>query len=75
MESDGFLKRVRGKDDDRSLSIELTAKGKSLRKKALEINQCIASCVGISDDKIATTIKQLKLGFQGFSLHGLQFLL
>lgn len=41
METDGLIQRVRGKEDDRSLSIELTAAGKKLRQKCLKINQCI----------------------------------
>lgn len=41
MESDGLIQRVRGKEDDRTLSIELTSKGRKLRQKCLKINQCI----------------------------------
>ncbi|ASP40640.1 MarR family transcriptional regulator [Bacterioplanes sanyensis] len=41
LETDGFIRRQRGKDDDRSLSIELTHAGQVLREQGLQVNQCI----------------------------------
>ncbi|NRA88692.1 MAG: MarR family transcriptional regulator [Rhizobiales bacterium] len=52
MEADGFVTRVRGLNDDRSLSIKLTKTGNSLKEQGLVINQCIAEACGISSLKI-----------------------
>ena len=61
MESENFIRRVRGKDDDRSLSIELTEHGKELKKQGLSINQCIAGKCALADDEIVALKTQLNL--------------
>ena len=59
MECDGLIKRIRGKDDDRALSIELTEKGEALKAQGMEVNQCIADCCEISIDEMQTLRDQL----------------
>ena len=45
MEADGLIRRIRGKEDDRTLSIELTEKGEALKEQGLAASQCLAdSC-------------------------------
>ncbi len=54
MEAENFIKRVRGKDDDRMLSIELTEKGNDLKNQGHLINQCIAEKCDIPGIEIST---------------------
>uniref|UniRef100_A0A2A4YYR6 MarR family transcriptional regulator n=1 Tax=OCS116 cluster bacterium TaxID=2030921 RepID=A0A2A4YYR6_9PROT len=61
MEADGMIKRVRGLEDDRTLSIELTAKGGSLRENGIAINRCIAESCGIGESEISTLRQHLIL--------------
>ena len=59
MEVDGLVQRLRGVDDDRSLSIALTEKGKKLREQGLEVNQCVAEACGIDMDEVVALREQL----------------
>jgi DNA-binding MarR family transcriptional regulator len=59
MEVEGWLMRVRGEDDDRALSIQLTAKGKKLKSKAEDIHGCIANACGLNKKAISGLISQL----------------
>lgn len=67
MESDGLIKRIRGKEDDRSLSIELTSKGLELKEQGLSVNQCVAESCEISDEEMAKLRDQLHCLRQKFS--------
>lgn len=63
MESEGLVKRIRGKDDDRALNIALTDAGKTLRVRGLEVNRCLAESCGISLQEMETlknTLLELK---------------
>ncbi|RBP83719.1 MarR family transcriptional regulator [Marinomonas rhizomae] len=59
MEADGLVQRLRGVDDDRSLSISLTEKGKKLREQGLEVNRCVAEACGINMDDVVALREQL----------------
>jgi MarR family transcriptional regulator, organic hydroperoxide resistance regulator len=59
MEVDGLVQRLRGVDDDRSLSIALTEKGKKLREQGLEVNRCVAEACGINMDEVVALREQL----------------
>ncbi|SFD32062.1 MarR family winged helix-turn-helix transcriptional regulator [Pseudoalteromonas denitrificans] len=59
MEADNLIKRVRGSEDDRSLSIELTLKGHTLKEQGKHVNQCVAQTCGIAIDEITTLKEQL----------------
>ncbi|SHF00630.1 DNA-binding transcriptional regulator, MarR family [Marinomonas polaris DSM 16579] len=59
MEADGLVQRLRGVDDDRSLSIALTEKGKKLREQGLEVNRCVAEACGIDMDEVVALREQL----------------
>jgi len=59
MEADGLIMRVRGKEDDRSLSIELTEKGEKLRQKATDVMNCIKDASNLSYDEIGNLRGQL----------------
>lgn len=59
MEADGLVQRLRGVEDDRSLSIALTEKGQKLREKGLLVNRCVTDIDGIDLDEIQALQKQL----------------
>lgn len=59
MESDGLVQRLRGVEDDRSLSICLTEKGKELREQGLQVNRCVAEACGIDMDTVVALREQL----------------
>ena len=59
MDTDDLIKRVRGLEDDRTLSIELTAKGHALKQQGRIVNQCIAESCGIADKEITSLRQQL----------------
>lgn len=59
MEVDGLVQRLRGVDDDRSLSIALTEKGKKLREQGLEVNRCVAEACGIDMDEVVALREKL----------------
>lgn len=59
MEADGLVKRLRGVEDDRSLSIALTEKGQKLREKGLIVNRCVIEACGMDLDEIQALQKQL----------------
>jgi len=46
MENEGLVRRCRGIEDDRSLSIQLTDKGHKLREQGLEVNRCVSEASG-----------------------------
>ncbi|MCW4630660.1 MULTISPECIES: MarR family winged helix-turn-helix transcriptional regulator [Marinomonas] len=59
MEADGLVQRLRGVDDDRSLSICLTEKGEQLREQGLQVNRCVAEACGIGMDEVVALREQL----------------
>lgn len=59
MEVDGLLKRVRGKEDDRALSIVLTTQGNTLKEDGRKVNQCLVESCGISRQEIQGLRQQL----------------
>jgi MarR family transcriptional regulator, organic hydroperoxide resistance regulator len=48
MEAAGLLRRTRSENDERSVLITLTPKGRNLRKKACNIPACILGATGLS---------------------------
>ncbi|GGM08419.1 MarR family winged helix-turn-helix transcriptional regulator [Pseudomonas asuensis] len=52
LEAEGYVTRKRSLQDERNLSIELTAAGKTLRKKAEEINGSVQLACALGDDDI-----------------------
>lgn len=59
METDGLVQRLRGVDDDRSLSIALTEKGKMLREQGIEVNRCVAEACGMDMGDVVALREQL----------------
>lgn len=59
MEADGLVQRLRGVDDDRSLSIALTEKGKKLREQGIEVNRCVAEACGMDMGDVVALREQL----------------
>ena len=51
LEAKGFITRTRSKEDERSLCVELTAKGRELKDKTLLVPEHIASCIPLSHDE------------------------
>ena len=47
MESEGLIRRNRGIEDDRALSIELTDAGRALQQQGAAVNQCIIDACGL----------------------------
>jgi len=59
MEVDGLVVRRRGLEDDRSLSIELTAKGRALSQKAAKVGECIANACDMDHEEMNRLHQQL----------------
>lgn len=59
MEADGLVRRLRGLEDERSLSIALTEKGLKLREEALVVNRCIIEASGMDIEDMQALQKQL----------------
>ncbi|EHK71585.1 MarR family transcriptional regulator [Pseudomonas psychrotolerans L19] len=49
LEAEGYVTRQRNAEDERNLSIELTASGRALRERAREINGTISSYCALGD--------------------------
>ena len=58
LESKGYLKRMRSKEDERNLNVCITQQGELLREKALSVPGHIASCVKL-EPKEAETLYHL----------------
>ncbi|MEH6812647.1 MAG: MarR family transcriptional regulator [Motiliproteus sp.] len=59
MESDGLVRRQRGVEDDRTLCIKLTDKGRALKQQGSQVNQCIADACGMADTDLDSLRSQL----------------
>ncbi len=59
MEADGLIRRVRGLEDDRTLSIELTEQGITLKAQGRKVNQCIIESCGIAENEIISLRERL----------------
>ncbi len=53
MQSNGLITRKRRRDDERSVSIELTAAGTALRARARAVHDAIRSAVGLDAEQVA----------------------
>ena len=51
LESKGYVKRGRSKEDERSVIISLTDEGMDLREKALKVPGAMASCIQLPPEK------------------------
>ncbi|WII06828.1 MarR family transcriptional regulator [Methanomassiliicoccales archaeon LGM-RCC1] len=51
LESKGYVKRGRSKEDERSVIISLTDEGRDLREKALKVPGAMASCIQLPPEK------------------------
>ncbi len=60
----GFLTRERAEEDERLLTLNLTAEGRTLKTKAVRIPPAIAECMGLTAEEFSTlymlTYKALK---------------
>lgn len=52
IEALGLLQRNRNPENERELQVFLTRKGKAMRTKALEINQCVADACGLGESEL-----------------------
>ncbi len=52
LESKGYIKRNRSKDDERNLLVVLTEKGENLKKQALSIPDQVSKCVNLEAEDI-----------------------
>jgi len=50
MEKDGYIDRIRGKEDERVVFISLTKKGRDLKEEAVQIPQKMSSCVNLPSE-------------------------
>lgn len=51
LETKGYIKRNRSKDDERNLIVELTKKGEDLKDKALDIPKEIGKCINLEKEE------------------------
>ncbi len=54
MEAAGLITRERGQEDERSVTVSITAQGMDLRKKAVDIPSKIGSCLPLSMEEFRT---------------------
>jgi len=59
LEAEGYVTRQRNVEDERNLSIELTAQGRTLREKAREINGTIGSYCALGDREMTALRESL----------------
>ena len=59
MEAEGWVQRLRGVENDRTLSIELTPQGRKLKEDAKNVNQCIAASCDLENNEMQSLIEQL----------------
>lgn len=59
LEKKGLIKRVRSTEDERVLIVEITEEGASLKERAVEIPQKMASCVNMNAEEGAALHKAL----------------
>ena len=59
LETKGYIKRTRLKEDERNLSITITEKGMNLRNKAKDIPIEVGKCVNLSKEEAMTLYKIL----------------
>ncbi len=53
MEQEGYITRTRSREDERSVLISLTEKGRALEEKALHIPEAVSSCINLSREEAA----------------------
>ena len=51
MEKDGFVERVRSKEDDRKVIISLTEQGRALQERAKDVPRNVATCIALPPEK------------------------
>lgn len=59
MESAGLVERRRSKEDERSVSITITAKGEELKERAANIPAQMANCISLSPEDAAKLLELL----------------
>ena len=59
MEAQGYLTRTRSKQDERSVLVDLTDKGRALKQQALQIPQQMSQCVRLSAEERKTLYRLL----------------
>ena len=59
LESAGLIRRERNPHDERALAVELTRKGRALRRKALKVPPAIVERLGIDIDELKTLQRRL----------------
>ena len=57
LENSNYLTRHRMKEDERLLLLQITAEGKKLKEKAVDIPPSIAKCTGLTMDEFETLYK------------------
>ena len=60
LEAKGIVRRERTEEDERSVHIVLTAKGRTLKKKAAMIPDCLTREVGLHKKELFTLLSGLK---------------
>ncbi len=59
MEADGFIKRTRNDEDERTVMVDITQKGLDLREQAAQIPPKVGGCLNLSHDETITLYKLL----------------
>lgn len=59
LESKGYIKRERSKEDERNLIVSITKKGESIKSGAIEVPQKMNGCVNLTKEESATLYKLL----------------
>ncbi|NOJ98102.1 MarR family transcriptional regulator [Corallococcus sp. CA054B] len=67
LETLGFVRRERSKEDARSVTVSLTAPGKALRRKAASIPEAIVCRTGLSLEELARLRRDIQRLFEKVS--------
>lgn len=60
LENHGYIKRIRLKNNERKLMLELTSEGEALREDALKIPERMKGCIPLSNDELVELKALLK---------------
>lgn len=67
LESHGYVRRERSKEDERSVIVTLTDEGRNLREKAVDVPFCMAGCLKLAPEEALELKRLLTKVLQSFA--------
>ena len=65
LESKGYISRVRSKEDERNLMVEVTSEGDALQVKASKIPEKMGGCISLTGEEMQTLYGLLRKTLEG----------